>query len=105
MTSSTTKARFLQAVGLIALLVALANDAYLHLSLPLLAVVVVVGSACLVIRYRMGRGARVSTELTPLSKKHRQFAILFGIALLVCIGAAIFPDTHMAHLSLSMRII
>ena len=105
MIPSRTKALGFQIAGLIAMLVALLDDSYLHLPFPLFVAVAVTGIVCLILSYRLRRAAQSRPTSITLRQKHQRFALLVAAALLGCILVAFLPGGVTSHLSLTTWVV
>ena len=83
MTSPHKKALVLQIAGLVAMLLALLDDSYLHMPFPLFVSVITTGIVCLFASYRLRRPTQSRPTSITLRQKHQRFAILVAAAFLV----------------------
>ena len=105
MTSPPTKARALQIAGLVAMLLALLDDSYLHMPFALFVSVAIIGIICLIVSYRLRRATQSRPASVTLRQKHQRFALFLAAALLGCILVAFLPASGTFHLSPTTRIL
>ena len=105
MTPPIGKTQGLWIIGIIAMLVALIGDSYLHLSLPVLAAVGAVAIVCFMLSYRAARPVQRPSAPVPLRRKHQRFAILFAAVLVGFILGSFVLPTHTPRLSLATRVL
>jgi uncharacterized membrane protein YedE/YeeE len=87
------------------MLLALLDSSYLHMPFPLFIAVAVTGLVCLILSYRLRRGAQSRPASVTLRQKHQRFALLVAAALIGCILVAFLPASGMSHLSLTTRVL
>ena len=105
MTSPHKKALVLQIAGLVAMLLALLDDSYMHMPFPLFVSVITTGIVCLFASYRLRRPTQSRPTSITLRQKHQRFAILVAAALLGCILVAFLPGGVTSHLSLTTWVV
>ena len=105
MTSRHTKAIALQVTGLVAMLLALLDDSYLHMPFPVFVAVVISGIVCLLVSYRLRRATQSRPQSITLRQKHQRFAILVAAALFGCILVSFLPASGTSHLSPKIRML
>jgi phosphate starvation-inducible membrane PsiE len=100
-----TKALALQIAGLIAMLLALLDDSYLHMPFLLFVAVAVTGIVCLILSYRLRRATHCRPASIILRQKHQRFALFVAAALLGCILVSFLPASGTSHLSPTARVL